>query len=151
MSGAQYQGYLDYFIADYADEIAANYGLPGAEALDQARREVEDGLPQGLATPGQVLLSIIDPATDEVIGYIWYKHSTEARSVFIYDFSILPAHRGKGLGKRALVLLEDELGRQGIRQMKLRVAGDNLRAKHVYDVSGFRVTGFNMSKIIEPR
>ena len=33
MSGAQYQGYLDYFIADYADEIAANYGLPGAEAL----------------------------------------------------------------------------------------------------------------------
>ena len=60
----------------------------------------------------------------------------------------LEQHRHR---ERALVLLEDELGRQGIRQMKLRVAGDNLRAKHVYDVSGFRVTGFNMSKIIEPR
>jgi RimJ/RimL family protein N-acetyltransferase len=31
-------------------------------------------------------------------------------------------------------------------QIKLRVAGDNERARHLYEVSGFQVTGINMSK-----
>jgi len=39
----------------------------------------------------------------------------------------------------------------GFTRIKLRVAEDNKRAKHVYDVSGFRVTGVNLSKAIGTR
>ncbi|WP_409526801.1 GNAT family N-acetyltransferase [Rhizobium sp. P40RR-XXII] len=47
---------------------------------------------------------------------------------------------------RALDVLENELKRNGFQQIKLRVADDNKRARHVYEVMGFRVTGINMSK-----
>ncbi|WP_162980874.1 GNAT family N-acetyltransferase, partial [Pseudomonas aeruginosa] len=53
---------------------------------------------------------------------------------------------GKGLAKQALESLERELKLRGFQQIKLRVAGDNERAKHVYEGSGFCVTGINMSK-----
>ncbi len=145
-----YPAYLDYFIADYATEIAANYGLSESAALARARGEVEAGLPQGANTAGQVLLCIVDGAgvAETLVGYLWYKPDTAMRSVFITDFHILAAHQGQGLGKQAMALIERELGDAGFTQIKLRVAGDNDRARHVYEVSGFRVTGINMSKAI---
>ena len=43
---------------------------------------------------------------------------------------------------------ESHLKGKGFEQIKLRVAADNARARHVYEVTGFRVTGVNMSKAI---
>lgn len=147
MRANEYSAYLDYFIPDYAAEISANYGLSDIEARAQATRETDEDLPQGVETADQALLCIISGA-DTVIGYIWYRPDLAARSAFISDFHILDSQQGNGYGKQALALLEAELAGSGITQIKLRVAADNKRAKHVYDVSGFRVTGINMSKTI---
>lgn len=65
---------------------------------------------------------------------------------FIMDFSIFPAYQGQGFGKQALIALEQELKRQGFQQIKLRVAPDNKRARHVHEATGFQVTGINMSR-----
>ena len=70
------------------------------------------------------------------------------RSAFVADFCILEPHQGQGFGKQAMGLLESDLKAKGFTQIKLRVAGDNGRARHVYEVSGFHVTGINMSKVI---
>ena len=103
-----------------------------------------------METPGQELLCIIDGTSgdDSIIGYLWYRPDVAARSIYISDFHIFAAHQGKGYGKEALAILELELAKTGFTQIKLRVAENNKRAKHVYDVSGFRVTGVNMSKAI---
>ncbi len=150
MRESEYSAYLDYFIADYAVEIAANYGLSEPAALAQAKREVATDLPDGVHTPGQVLLCLIDPSdtAEQLIGYLWYKPDAAMRSAFITDFHIRPAHQGQGLGKQAMQGLERELKSQGFDQIKLRVAADNARARHVYEATGFRVTGINMSKTI---
>ena len=150
MRDDEFPAYLDYFIPDYAAEIAANYRLSDSAALAQAKGEIEAGLPDGAKTAGQVLLSIVDRAGPEetLVGYLWYKPDTVLRSAFIADFHILAAHQGQGLGKRAMALLESDLRAGGFTQIKLRVAGDNDRARHVYEVSGFRVTGINMSKTL---
>jgi RimJ/RimL family protein N-acetyltransferase len=150
MRADEYAAYLDYFIPDYATEITANYQLSPVESRLQALREIDEDLPQGVATPGQVLLCIIDSISgeDSIIGYLWYRPDIPARSIHISDFHIFAVHQGKGYGKEALAALELELSKTGITQIKLRVAEDNKRAKHLYDVSGFRVTGVNMSKAI---
>lgn len=150
MRADEYPAYLDYFIPDYAAEIIANYGLSPAEARLQAVRETHEDLPKGVETSGQVLLCLIDRISgdDSIIGYLWYRPDVPARSIYISDFHIFAAHQGKGYGKEALAILESELARTGFTQIKLRVAENNKRAKHVYDVSGFRVTGVNMSKAI---
>ena len=150
MRDNDYPAYLDYFIPDYAMEIASSYGLSESASLAQAKRELAADLPDGVNTSGQVLLCLVDQsgASEKLIGYLWYKPDTTMRSVFIYDFHILAPYQGKGLGKQALKVLESELKGQGFAQIKLRVAEDNNRARHVYAATGFRVTGVNMSKVI---
>lgn len=150
MRESEFPAYLHYFIPDYAVEIAANYGLSEAAARAQAEGEIAAGLPDGVNTAGQVLLCIVDPseAAETLVGYLWYKPDAAMQSAFISDFHILATHQGQGLGKAAMTLLESDLREKGFTQIKLRVAGDNARARHVYEVSGFHVTGINMSKVI---
>ncbi|TIN27484.1 MAG: GNAT family N-acetyltransferase [Mesorhizobium sp.] len=153
MCDSEYPAYLDYFITDYATEISANYGLSGPQALAQAKQEIANDLPHGINTPDEVLLCILSqtPEAESVVGYFWYRADPASRSVFIKDFYIFAAHQSKGFGKQALYALETELAQAGFEQIKLRVAEDNKRAKHVYEVTGFRVTGVNMSKTIKSK
>lgn len=150
MRDTEYPAYLDYFIPNYAVEISSNYGLSESASLAQAKREIAADLPDGVNTHGQVLLCLIDQsdACEKLIGYLWYKPDATMRSAFISDFHVLVPYQGQGLGKQALEILESELKDKGFEQIKLRVAQDNKRARHVYEVTGFRVTGVNMSKAI---
>lgn len=150
MRDEEYAAYLNYFIADYAAEIATNYALSPEAALAQAQREIAEDLPDGVNTHGQALRCLFDEidGTEKRVGYLWYKPDAEIRSAFICDFYIFPSLQGQGLGKQAMASFEHELKNLGIRQIKLRVAGDNPRARRLYEVTGFRVTGINMSKNI---
>jgi ribosomal protein S18 acetylase RimI-like enzyme len=150
MRDSEYPAYLDYFIPDYAAEISSNYGLSESASLAQAKQEIATDLPDGINTPGQVLLCLIDQSgsSEKLVGYLWYRPDATTRSAFISDFHILAAHQGKGHGKQALEVFENELKGKGFEQIKLRVAEDNKRARHVYEVTGFRVTGVDMSKAI---
>lgn len=150
MGEEEYPAYLEYFIADYAREIAANYRLSAEDSLARAKREIAEDLPEGVNTPGQVLLCLFNQADhcDEHVGYLWYKPDTAMQTVFIFDFYIFNACQGQGLGTQALRAFEREMREQGIEQIRLRVAGDNQRARHVYASAGFWVTGINMSRTL---
>ncbi|WFR94761.1 GNAT family N-acetyltransferase [Rhizobium tumorigenes] len=146
----EFPAYLDYFIADYADEIAENYAMSSAAARIRAEREVAAELPAGPRTAGQELLCIFseqNPA--QPIGYLWYRSDSDRHSAFVCDFCILPEYRGQGRGHSSLAALEAMMRQQGYTEIKLRVAADNARAQHLYAVGGFRVTGVNMSKRID--
>ncbi|XTZ39953.1 GNAT family N-acetyltransferase [Salmonella enterica] len=151
MREEEYSGYLEYFITDYAREIASNYRLCADDSLARAKQEIAEDLPEGVDTPGQVLLCLIAKSdnTDKHVGYLWYKPDADMRIVFIYDFHIFNSCQGQGLGKHALRAFEHEMRDKGIEHIRLRVAGDNARAQHVYEAVGFGVTGINMSKSIK--
>lgn len=150
MTEKEYPAFLDYFISDYADEIASNYRLSPADAHVRATKEISETLAEGVNTQGHVLLCVVEKSdqTDRHIGYLWYKPDTALGSVFIYDFHIFNACQGKGLGKQTLCAFEAYLLEKGFKEIRLRVAGDNARARHIYEHSGFGVTGVNMSKVI---
>jgi ribosomal protein S18 acetylase RimI-like enzyme len=145
----EFSAYLDCLVPDYAAEIAANYAMSASDARLRAEQEITRDLAAGTQTAGQNLLCILN-GTDrnDVIGYLWYRSDESQRSVFICDFSILPACQGKGSGREALSAFEAMIHGQGYDEIKLRVAADNARAQHIYEVGGFRVTGLNMSKRI---
>lgn len=149
MSADEYVAYLDYFLPDYAQEIASNYCRSAHDALLQAKMEIATSLPNGPQTQGHALQTITESDATKLIGYVWYRTDEKTRSVFILDFCILPDHRGKGAGKAAMRALEAHLAAQDYHEIRLRVAADNPRAQHVYQASGFRVTGFNMAKQIQ--
>jgi ribosomal protein S18 acetylase RimI-like enzyme len=149
MTEEEYPAFLEYFISDYANEIQSNYRLSPAESLVRATNEISETLAAGVNTPGQVLLCLVERSdpTDRHIGYLWYKPDTTMSSVFIYDFHIFNFCQGMGLGKQTLRAFEEHLREKGFKEIRLRVAGDNARARHIYESSGFGVTGVNMSKV----
>lgn len=146
MTEDEYPAYLEYFVQDYANEIESNYRVSQPDSLARAKQELSALLPEGVNTAGQVLLYII--AQSAHVGYLWYKPDPVMRTAFIYDFHILTACQGMGLGKQSLAAFEAYLRAKDIKEIKLRVAGDNARAQHIYEASGFGVTGINMSKSI---
>lgn len=103
MREEEYPAYLEYFITDYAREIAANYRLSAEDSLTKATREIAEDLPEGVNTPGQVLLSLFSQSDnrDEHVGYLWYKPDTAARTVFIFDFISSTPVRGRGWARSA--------------------------------------------------
>ena len=157
MDEAAFPAYRDYFIDDYAQDLASNHGLTLADVRHQAEASLLQHLPQGAATPGHNLLCIT-PVSDKVgravtptttiAGYLWHCVDSAAHTTFIYDFYTLPAHRGLGYGKAAMAVLEAELKCLGVSQIKLRVAHDNPRARALYEEIGFHITGYNMAKML---
>ncbi len=145
----EFAAYRDCFVPDYADEIEANYGLTPDAALAQSEREFGRDLHDGVETPDQVLLCIVAAdGDDRPLGYLWYQTDKEAGLAFVYDFFILPDNQDKGYGTKALALLEAMLVADGYRHIRLRVAANNARARHVYERAGFGITGYNLVKQI---
>ncbi len=147
MLAHEFPDYLAYFIPDYAAEISSNYDVDIDAATARAKREVAADLGQGVETPGQVLLCIVDgDAGDAPVGYLWCKPNSESGSVFISDFYVAPDHRGKGYAKAALAALEHMFAGVDYGDLRLRVAADNERARRVYEAAGYQITGINMRK-----
>ena len=148
MTTAEFPKYRDYFIVDYAAEIAANYGYPLEKSRAIAAKELGDDLPQDVSTLDHTLLCIEQDGA-KTIGYLWYKLLDQGQTVFILDFVVFDEFRGVGHGQATLTALETHLLQTGVEQIKLRVAFDNQRALRLYEKVGFAITGYNMVKILE--
>ena len=147
MLADEFPNYRDYFVVDYAEEIAANYGFTLEKSRTIARQELADDLPQTVATPNHFLLCI-ENEDGQIIGYLWHKLLDDGETVFVLDFIIFKQFRKMGYGKAAMDRLEKQLSRTGVEQIKLRVAFENKGALRLYETVGFNVTGYNMIKHI---
>ena len=144
----EYPAYCQYFIDDYSQEIARNYGHSLDVAVELAKKDLHRSFPNGLESNEHSLLCI-DAEVDgecKLVGYLWHSVNIGDKSTFIYDFFISNDHRGQGYGTQSISALETQLLAIGINQIKLRVAYHNERALKLYKEVGFEVTGFNMSK-----
>ncbi len=104
MQAEEFAGYRDYFIHDYADEIAANFGHTLEQSRTIALKELKEDLPQDVATPGHCLLCIEN--NNDLTGYLWYKPLEQGETIFILDFVVFEQFRSKGYGTATLTALE---------------------------------------------
>jgi len=150
MNEEQFISYCDYFVADYAIEIEENYRKTIDQATIIASQELKDDLPEGVHTKNNIILCIeIEEEMDrKLIGYLWYKKNIDDSNIFIFDFYIFPQYRSMGYGKECIAILEKNMRKEGVGQVKLRVAYSNVRALALYKELGFEITGINMSKNI---
>jgi len=145
MTAEQYEGFVERAIREYADDKARTGQVREADALEQSRAEFQQLLPDGLASPGQVLFTAYDGA--DAVGLLWLGLPDERRATaWVYDVWVEPAARDKGYGRSIMVAGERELLSRGIEELGLNVFGDNARARHLYESLGYRVTAQQMSK-----
>ncbi len=71
----------------------------------------------------------------------------KGKRAYLFAFRIRDGHQGRGLGRRLLKYVINELEKQGYREFTVGVEDDNERAKHIYRSFGF--TGFLARKYEE--
>ncbi|KJY91434.1 acetyltransferase [Vibrio neptunius] len=150
MRSEEFAGFYHYAAEAYAQDIAENQGHAAEKSLELAHHALERCFPDGVETKSQSLLCIDSEqeGASVLAGYLWHCVNQQEGSTFIYDFYVIEAFRGKGIGSKAIELLEAKMENVGIKQIKLRVAFNNERARKLYEELGFVVTGYNMSKVI---
>jgi ribosomal protein S18 acetylase RimI-like enzyme len=133
--------------SEYVEEIVASGGMSREAAEERARREDAELLPDGWATPGQLIFRV--EADGQSVGWLWLALQSpraETGVGFIYDITIDEALRGRGYGRRAMQLAEEEARRHGIHALALNVFGQNAIARALYSSLGYRETSVQMRK-----
>ena len=137
----------EWLIRDYAADKVRAGTWPTDEAVARAEGELRQLLPQGVATPGHELRTVVtdDGAT---VGSIWLGPSGEVGcgACFLFDIEVRPEARGRGYGRAALLALEPLARDLGYEAIRLHVFGDNVVARNLYRSSGYVETDVNMSK-----
>jgi ribosomal protein S18 acetylase RimI-like enzyme len=155
MLPAAYEVWLSRTVAEYAAEHVQAGNWEEAGALARSVAEFHRYLPDGLATPGQFLFSILPPAEAGQpvvpVGVIWFgerapRPGPGQRRGWIYDLYIEPEHRRRGYARQAMRVLEAEARARGFSYLGLHVFGANHGARALYESLGYEVTNVNMGK-----
>ena len=151
MSAAYYARWRETAAADYAEDNVAAGRWPAEGALERSRREFDELLPQGLATPDNFLFEIRDAEGGASVGSIWFAivERGSERHAFVYDVVVDPAQRRRGHALRAFEALEPRVRALGLSRIGLHVFGNNPGAQALYRRLGYGVTGINMVKQLE--
>ena len=146
MSDAAYPAWRQRLIHEYAAENVASGRWTADEAERRSRESIEEALPQGLATVGQHVWTVVDEAGSDV-GVLWLSTATGTAShAFIYDIEIAEKRRGEGLGRAALEALEAWARENEITSIGLHVFGNNAVARRLYARIGYIETSVQMVK-----
>ncbi len=145
---AEFDDWLPRQLTGYAELIAASASMSPEAAREKARRDTERLLPAGLDSPGQLLLRVL--AGDEPVGTLWLAvpGPDGPDMAWVYDIEIDPAYRGRGYGRAAMLLAEEQARARGMTSIGLNVHGQNVVARSLYDTLGYEVTAQQMKKAL---
>lgn len=146
MTPAEYGGWLEPAIVEYAKDKVTSGEWPQDGALTRSRRGFRDLLPNGVATPDHHLFT--GRAGGEAIGTLWVFVSAERGDAFIYDVAVEETHRGRGLGRALLEAAEVWIRKRGLRSVSLHVFGHNAIARRLYESADYQVTDLSMRKLL---
>jgi ribosomal protein S18 acetylase RimI-like enzyme len=142
----EYPAFLEASKRGYAQQIEE---LADQTAEFAKRKSEEDHaaiLPEGLETPNHAIFVVEDGG--ERVGVLWLaeRESGGRQVLYIYDVEIDETYRGRGLGRAAMELVEQEARRRGLRRIELNVFGGNEVARQLYRSLGYAETSVQMAK-----
>jgi ribosomal protein S18 acetylase RimI-like enzyme len=139
-------------VRDYAAEnVAAGNWTPDG-AVSRAAEQTDELLPQGVDTPG-VLMLIAETTEGVSVGFLWLaleRQPGNGGRAWIYDIEIWPEFRGQGFGRALLAAAEEEAASHGVGSVGLNVFGTNSVARNLYESAGYRVSTMHLKKELHP-
>lgn len=131
---------------DYARSMIEEGGVPAASARETAASQAEQLFP-GERPSAKQLVFVVE-ADGEAVGELWLADRDDVlqRCLFVYQLHIAEANRGRGYGKAAMLLAEEEARRRGIDRIALNVFGGNTAARRLYQSLGYTENAIAMSK-----
>jgi ribosomal protein S18 acetylase RimI-like enzyme len=140
---------MEHTRAAYERELAAQAGLTPETAAKKTAQDWARLFPDGTVSPGNELYAVEDADSGERVGDLWFAerdNDAGEKSLYVYSIEIAPEFRGRGFGREAMQLFEDEARRRGLRQANLTVMGGNEVARSLYNSLGYVERAVFMSK-----
>jgi ribosomal protein S18 acetylase RimI-like enzyme len=143
----EYAAWLAQTKEGYVRSMVDEAGVDEAVAREKADRDHDALLSDGMATPDHFIYAI--EAGGEVVGSLWLAARAGGdlgASMFVYSVGIDEAHRGRGYGRDAMRLAEEEARVRGFDSVTLNVFGGNAVARGLYTSLGYREQAVFMRK-----
>ncbi|MGI3785311.1 MAG: GNAT family N-acetyltransferase [Janthinobacterium lividum] len=138
MTRAELGPWQDRQVLAYAEDNLERCGGDLELARERAQRDFASLLPDGLATPDTSIVLLVEGG--EPVGHLWVRHRREPGLSFVYDVEVAEQHRGRGLGRAAMVVAEVLARRAGDDRLGLHVFGGNDVARGLYGSQGYTVS-----------
>jgi ribosomal protein S18 acetylase RimI-like enzyme len=117
----------------YELSMVNDAGLGEEEARAKAGRDFALLVREGCPVAGQQLFIIEETETSERVGRVWLGEPFPGQPIgFLYDIEIEGRFRGRGLGREAMLLVEQEARGRGFVEIWLNVFGGNETARSLY-------------------
>ena len=135
----EFDGFYADAVERYAVDLEENGGFTREEAAAKSKADHESLLPQGLETPDLYLLAVEDDGGHSVGVVCWAFQTSRAgaRRAYLYAIAIDESERGRGLGRAAMLALEDGVRSHGLERIELNVFGGNEVARGLYRSLGY--------------
>ncbi len=133
---------------NFAHDLSKAEGIPLDEAIANTIEQFEKLAPEGMKTANNYFFDVIETKSNETIGYAWLNKSIRFHRIVlsIYDVKINRSHRGRGLGKDLMALIETEAKILQCTRIRLHVFEHNEAAKRLYQSMGFKTTSLQMHR-----
>jgi ribosomal protein S18 acetylase RimI-like enzyme len=134
--------------AVYTADLIVNGRMAEAIARRKAASDFGGLFPQGFDSDVELRV-VEDDAGSEVGHVVWGEREQHGgRYAFLYDIEIRETERGRGFGRAAMELLEQEVRGRGYDRLQLNVFGGNERARTLYRSLGFEELSVQMGKTL---
>jgi ribosomal protein S18 acetylase RimI-like enzyme len=148
MGDDEFVAWLPQMRDGYAQAMIDDAGVSPEGAKEKAAADIGQLFPGGDPSPDQLVYVI--EADGEAVGELWLAEREDMRHpcLFIYDIHLAKEHRGRGYGKAAMLLAEEEARRRGLDRLALNVFGRNDVARRLYRSLGYEENAVAMSKTV---
>jgi ribosomal protein S18 acetylase RimI-like enzyme len=150
MRDDEFAAWLPRMRDDYGQAMIDDAGILPETAREKAKADIEHLFP-GERPSAEQLVFVVE-ADGGAVGELWLaeRDIMGQSSLFIYDIHVDAAHRGRGYGKAAMLLAEEEARRRSIDRIALNVFGRNTVARGLYLSLGYTENAVAMSKALAP-
>ncbi len=145
MSDEEFKIFQKRSMESYGKDIARNREISEEEGIKLAHEQEEDILkPKEGET--HYFFTLIE--NEKKCGWLWVnsKEVGARKDFFIYDIFLEEEFRGRGLGEKAMSMLEDKVKELKGSRIGLHVFGFNERAIKLYKKMGYETTNIGMRK-----
>jgi ribosomal protein S18 acetylase RimI-like enzyme len=130
-----------------AERVAAGDTL--IEATSNADADIERTFPGGSPGPGQLAGWVSDDGLR--VGELWIgPFADDPARWWVWNVEIDEAQRGRGLGRKAMVLAENLARANGANSIGLNVFAENRVARSLYQSLGYKESSLQMRKTLIP-
>jgi ribosomal protein S18 acetylase RimI-like enzyme len=149
MSAEELAAFLPRGEEGYFRQLVDFAGMSEEEARTKAARDYASVFPDGRVRDEHFVLVVEDDAGGAV-GHVFYAvRPRGGRNAWLYDLEIDDACRGRGYGREAMHLFEQDAAARGLASVGLNVFGANEPARSLYRSLGYREFAVEMTKHLD--